>query len=103
MSILIKGMEMPTDCAMLLKIFPDGRIGVPIHLNWMGTMVVNDADAVPVPPHGRLIDADAFESIKYELPDGQKSFNRGFHSGVQYVQRLIMDAPAIIPAEEGET
>lgn len=57
---------------------------------------------VPKRPHGRLIDADAFESIKYELPDGQKAFNRGFHGGVQYVQRLIMDAPTIIPAEEGE-
>lgn len=51
-------------------------------------------------PHGRLTDADAFESIKYELPDGQKAFNRGFHSGVQYVQRLIMDAPTIIEGED---
>jgi hypothetical protein len=64
---------------------------------------LDNCPLVPVPPHGRMIDADAFESIKYELPNGQKSFNRGFHSGVQYVQRLIMNAPTIILADkEGE-
>ena len=115
MSILIKDMKMPTNCAAC-------RIGhrdtgwdnkdneheiVFCPIIQQGSLIA-DANVkrhqlcplVPVPPHGRLIDADEFRSIKYELPDGQKAFNRGFHSGVQYVQRMIMDAPTIIPAEE---
>lgn len=96
MSLLIKGMEMPKDGnETIIRIQPDGTV-----LDQYGHHLV--ITAVPVPPHGRLGDLDAFESIKYELPDGQKAFNRGFHSGVQYVQRLIMHAPTIIPAEEGE-
>lgn len=97
MSIYIPGMEMPKERPQLLWIYPDGKV----------ITVKSDADpednfnAVPVPPHGRCIDTDIFESIKYELPDGQKAFNRGFHSGVQYVQRLIMDAPTVLEAEEG--
>ena len=85
MSVLIKGMGMPTDCALLLKIFPDGSVGVPVHLNWAGTMVVNDAKAVPVPPHGRLIDADALI--------------RDWPTGFVKTADVINDAPTIIPAD----
>ena len=91
MSFLVRGMEMPEDCAMLLKIFPDGRVGVPVHLTWMGTMVVNDAEAVPVPPHGRLIDADAI----IEQCHGHNS-QRTMWSEIEY---LIDNAPTIIEAD----
>lgn len=96
MGIYIKGMEMPT--------FEQGVRTINIYADGVVTNYAEEpiGQAVPVPPHGRLGDLDAFESIKYELPKKQKAFNRGFHSGVQYVQRLIMDAPTIIPAEEGE-
>lgn len=101
MSILIKGMEPPISCGECLK----------IGWNYVFECNLDDVEEgeklitcplAPVPPYRRLIDADAFESIKYELPDGQKTFNRGFHSGVQYMQRLIMDAPTVIEAEEVE-
>ncbi len=95
MGVYIKGVEMPTDCAMLLKIFPDGRVGVPVHLNWMGTMVVNDAEAVPVPPHGKLIDADEF--LKRAI--GTKCF-RGDYALM--IEELVGESPTIIQAEEGE-
>ena len=100
MGVYIEGIEMPKGTNAMYLITPEGDV-------WeLGDLFGDDkliegAKAVAVPPHGRLIDADVFESIKYELPDGQKAFNRGFHSGVQYVQRLIMDAPTIIEAEEG--
>jgi hypothetical protein len=104
--ILVKGMEMPTRCGecLLAKLSPTGESLI---CNYMLSRVSweerpFDCPLVPVPPHGRLGDLDAFESVKYELPNGQKAFNRGFHSGVQFMQRLIMDAPTIIPAEEGE-
>lgn len=114
MSILIKGMEMPVTCCHcpLMGYDPDREwfdstrtgayICVMTHELIDNTKREEHCPLVEIPPHGRLGDLDAFESIKYELPDGQKAFNRGFHSGVQYVQRLIMDAPTIIPAEEGE-
>lgn len=99
MSVLIKDMEMPTDCAMLLKIFPDGRVGVPVHLNWMGTMVVNDAEAVPVPPHGRLGDLDA---LKERVTKRLYASNHGSMAEAYFAALidLIDTAPTIIPAEE---
>lgn len=100
MSVYIKGMEMPTDCALLLKIFPDGRVGVPVHLNWMGTMVVNDAEAVPVPPHGDLIDRDAL------IKDGWLNLHKKvMRMGGYAIHELPLKNPSIaviIPAEERE-
>lgn len=49
--------------------------------------------SVPVPPHGRLIDADALMDSDGDLWDGMWGW-----SGVQ-----IANAPTIIPSEEGET
>lgn len=100
MGVYIEGMEMPTDCATLLKIFPDGRVGVPVHLNWMGTMVVNDAEAIPVPPHGRLGDLDKLENglrhmAKYQHGERQQ--------GILGCCETIRLAPTIIPASEERT
>lgn len=94
--LLILGMEMPKDEGDSIHILRDGTAVI------YRDESIDFYKAVLVQTHGRLIDADAFGSIKYELPNGQKAFNRGFHSGVQYVQRLIMDAPTIIPAEEAQ-
>ncbi len=48
-----------------------------------------------VPPHGRLIDADALIKPRNQHID--------VHSDEWYVEvRTIEDAPTIIPAEEGE-
>ena len=88
MSVLIKGMEMPTSCAFCrfygaycyAKGDEDAHSTAPCPL-------------VPVPPHGRLIDADALT-----LP-------RGFFESVTNVPRFydwLANAPTIIPAEEGE-
>lgn len=99
--VYIKGIEMPTDCAMLLKIFPDGRVGVPVHLNWMGTLVVNDAEAVPVPPHGRLIDVDkVLDELAHNL--GIRSLDY-LAPSERAIVSWFRDATTIIPAEEGET
>jgi hypothetical protein len=55
-------------------------------------MVVNDAKAVPVPEHGRLIDADALK-ISTAIPLDGKPY--------RYVHiDNIEDTPTIIPAEE---
>lgn len=58
-----------------------------------------DCPLVEVPPHGRLIDADALQT---------EAFNRlfsGFASNrdVAFVNFLLTDAPTVIPADEEAT
>lgn len=105
MSILIKGMEMPQDCAMMLKIFPDGRVGVPVHLTWAGTMVMKDAEAVPVPPHRRLL-----KVLKTERECVSRDCNRDCGKcDLSLEQDEVLSAYDFLitlfayPAEEGET
>ena len=95
MSVLIKGMEMPKNCrACRLKMNCDDCEGfecvcLPLHtqIGYLDDLLTDkrrdDCPLVPVPPHGRLIDADALPYLDIEWED-------------------VVDAPTIIPAEEGE-
>ena len=101
MGVYIKGMEMPTDDMKNIMILADGRVfqfsgyGNPKPL---GT-------AVPVPPHGRLIDADALVSKIQKALDAQG--DSWLKSPVRMAERArcvadfrqIKNAPTIIPAE----
>lgn len=70
-------------------------------------------DLVPVPPHGRLIDADAllerFEKEEKAADEHGRDFSFSFKSGGENctewwpVQQMLMDAPTVLEAEEGET
>jgi hypothetical protein len=95
MSVLIKGMEMPTEeyGTMTIKIYPNGHVAE--YIGDMGRVW----DAVPVPPHGRLIDADAlhYNRIRIAHPDGAVG---GWNAVVMSAE--IKDAPTIIPADPGE-
>jgi hypothetical protein len=57
--------------------------------------------AFPVPPHGRLIDADALYS---HIKDEQRKCNDPYDgwSECQVALGFVNTAPTIIPAEEGE-
>lgn len=58
----------------------------------------DECPLIPVPPHGRLIDADALEVISYrEIPQGCEDT---FDSGVMWLLEQIDLLPTIIPAEE---
>jgi len=105
MSILIKGMEMPTDCHNCPLGFGGGcycgtsadEYMCPDHgrAEW--------CPLVPVPPHGRLIDADAFIKRISELV--HKAKTDGFDLGAAWYTAFIRHielAPIIIPAEEDE-
>lgn len=66
MSVLVKGMEMPIKKnGAVLIIYPDGKCAFENGKTYQ---------AVPVPPHGRLIDADAvlrrydYESMIWKKP-----------------------------------
>ena len=62
MGVYIKGMEMPKDGFITITVTSDGRVvGNSKKENGKFEYLDNEdiAKAVPVPPHGRLIDADA--------------------------------------------
>ena len=82
-----------------IRIYPDGTIGRPIGFG--DYALVEGAKAVPVPPHGRLIDADAlFRKVKTECnPYGKPTIE--FESGKKVLE-MIENAPTIIEAEEGD-
>jgi len=99
MSVLIRGMEMPTSCAEC-------------RFNGVYCYAKGDENQysklpcplVPVPPHGRLIDADALKEIikahDYPLRAHFNSTDNGmFTIGIQ---QAVDETPTIIPAEEGE-
>ena len=89
MSILIKGMEMPKEGTVIAIYKLDGKFYASIH----GTEL---CPLVPVPPHGRLIDADAFLALINDstiLSDFLKCI----------INPLIRGEPTVIEAEEGET
>lgn len=95
MSILIKGMEMPQEGNWkTVRIYPDGTCAIP---NWQGDCtLLKGAQAVEIPPHGDLIDAQEqmrlLQSCDYDTYD---DYNRAFD--------MLDNAPTIISAsEEGE-
>ena len=101
MSVLIKGMEMPKDGELLcINIHPDGKVCINLDLKCEKV-----GEAIPVPPHGRLIDADALHeelcALEYvrenEWLDGVREAR-----GVDAARVALLDAPTIIEAEEGE-
>ena len=87
MGIYIKGQVLPPKGEhYLLQINSDGTV-----YDAVGHRTA--AHAVPVPPHGRLIDADAvsLEGGPYEYDEWCK-----------WALEQYQDAPTVIPAEDGE-
>ena len=94
MSVLIKGVEMPENGSCIqIVIDDDGKVYPSVEkcILKMGSI----AKAVPVPPHGRLIDADKIPYKKIMLDDDDE-----FYYGVTqpYIDRM----PTIILAEEAD-
>jgi len=96
MSILIKGIEMPTDHPLWIVVHSDGTVEAnevsasrPV-----GWQTLRNA-AVPVPPHGRLIDADALDADLTQL-----DMRTGEDDAIGFSIYEIDNAPTIIPAEE---
>lgn len=102
MSVLIRGMEMPTDCLKCpFCLFADGYWKCLVdgsHADFGGTCWPQNCPLVPVPPHERLIDADVlYEDCAldhdYDVMATTTRIN-------EYMQLKIDGAPTIIPAEE---
>lgn len=101
MSILIRGMEMPTNCMLCSFCVPEadeangemcmvtGKLMPPCNHERL-----DDCPLVSVSPHGRLIDADA---LLFECNTGRI---RPWESFVTHT--YVNDAPTIIEAEGRE-
>ena len=103
MSILIKGMEMPTvqQGYMTVRIYYDGTCVRP---NWQGDCtVIKGAEAVNVPtPHGRLIDADDTEGAMVEKGQASKRYRIGefWELNGAEIREALATVPTIIESEE---
>lgn len=101
MSIIIKGMNMPTARDTLVLVKTDGTAIVYVDEAYVTT-------AYPVPPHGRLIDADALictiietlESLKKnpKMDREEAHLLAAFHT----LGEMVKDAPIIVETEEEE-
>ena len=90
--VLIKGMKMPKDNPVTINIYRDG--------SWVNAYTKENGEAIEVPPHGRLIDADALTAKFKEIGLGDHSLiERLFADGVY---AMIDCAPTIIPADPEE-
>ena len=111
MSVLIRGMEMPKSCGEC-KAFVCYR-------QWSGDLgdcfcgiTKNDAKAdarnadctlVEIPPHGRLIDADALHKqllLMEYIRDNAWQDGRREANGVDAARMTLLDAPTIIEGDE---
>jgi hypothetical protein len=109
MGIYIKGMEMPTRCENC------GFVNAYRHpptCGLTGTRILGNANARPnncplveVPPHGRLIDADALiDAIiaKYIRHEQHRELVFAVVQIKQDMADIINELPTILEAEEGE-
>ncbi len=100
--ILIKDMKMPKDKTIAVVIHPDGTAYSAEMFAGVCTKYLTDCEAVPVQPHGRLIEESKVLDIVFEwCPDDDGSV--GKVGDLREMLDEIEALPSIIPAEEGET
>lgn len=106
MSILIKDMEMPVGCAFCeikrrlgkMMVCPFCNEEWDIHDPMSAEYRLAGCSLVPVPEHGRLIDAD---SLKVSLAFAEKTAEWAVPALRAFLM-VIDEMPTIIPADEGE-
>ena len=109
MSVLIKGMKMPTSCfycPFRIKVDPDNIkclvSGVVFEETFTGSIEMRhsgDCPLIPVQQHGDLINRDA---LCGRLEKAGK-IKPHLESGLNVAISFALTAPTIIPAEECET
>lgn len=97
MGVYIRGMEMPKDGTFnIVYIYPEGHVSMPF---WgKGVQIVQGINAVPIPPHGRLIDADKLCELCGIMADNSDDI---FKSIWNQFKTTVEWCPTITPAEEG--
>ena len=99
--ILIKGLKLPEGTNELrLIIHPNGQVIIVKQTYW------EETEAIEIPDHGRLIDADALRQAMYhqafETDSPMQKWNSGCWIRYKMFEQMEESAPTIIPAEEGE-
>lgn len=117
MGVYIKGMEMPQNCheCRLYEgdIYYCSAADKEIDISDSSEGKCQFCPLVPVPPHGRLIDADAlmreFEKAERTMEQHGREYSCSFMSSSQElstewycVEDMLENAPTVIEAEEGE-
>ena len=98
-SILIKGMKMPKGRPLCIVIDATGQAR---HYDLNNDKYADDElfEAVTVPPHGRLIDADALKVQDGWLRDSKYFSQASSHTHITFVySNDICNAPTVIEAE----
>lgn len=115
MGVYISDMEMPKDKSevLIIAIESDGSV-FPVRIDGEGQPMVFPNEemqnkSVPVPPHGRCIDADELKALVYanialfdSAPGRMGAEQKLVRAWLASMVDDIDDAPTIIPAEEGE-
>ena len=101
--LLIRGMEMPKDIEPGLVIeFADGidgkRYARLYHYQHGG--LTEWLEAVPVPPHGRLVDAWYIRDAIIQKWMDKAGDSHMYKCGMEDAYEVIRNAPTIIPASE---
>ena len=116
MGVYIKGMEMPIKCAKC----PIADISAEYYfcekIDWFGKERPSDCPLTELPPHGRLIDADAFISMLEDATERQRykelmiddclTVDDVINAIVESLQNEGLaegDAPTIITADKAES
>lgn len=111
MSVLVRGMKMPRTCAICewsILSYPNAWCGLAkkkTNLEIARTQRAAFCPLVEVPtPHGRLIDADAFdERVRVAGGMSEEELTEDFKDGVQTVLYMLSKQPTIIEAEGSDT
>lgn len=105
MSVLVKGMEMPT-CCCVCSCFNDEYCYCQADDKDLGNIPIDhrhpDCPLVPVPPHGRLIDADAFFKDVCNSIENMTKLGIGVDADFLWAKLndALDNAPTVIPADK---
>lgn len=97
MSVFIRGFNLPAE-PMILILHPDGNISTE------DFEIGANAKAIELPPHGRLIDADALTKMCREMQSidwNKKAFPYSWEHAYEEFENDIDEAPTVIEAENG--
>ena len=97
--IYIQGLKMPADGELLcVEIHPDGKVSY--HLDLKSREI---AKAVPVPDHGRLVEADALALRMKPVPFAMETDAIGTWGEIWAEEcREISEMPTVIPEDRGD-
>ena len=104
MSVYIKGMEMPKNCLQcpLQGSIADCRLTGKTY-NWGLSERPSDCPLIPVPEHGRLIDADALYNNMVKAHNAWREHHEEHKSIVPVVddETMVLYSSTVIEADRG--